>query len=138
MHACTFRSGSVFNEKTSVLETNVTVWVTVDGTFVSSDPIELQFLPGVYVEEELILEEGSFKGVLVVTGLDKVLDQVMVTPLDKTLIEIGKRRKPRKNVLHVDVQLLDYHWKLDELDDPMSIILNSKLTEQNVKVMFLI
>lgn len=37
-------------------------------------------------------------------------------------------------MLKYSIRLLDYHWKLDELEDPMSVLVVSKLSEQSVKV----
>lgn len=37
-------------------------------------------------------------------------------------------------VVTYEIRLIDYHWKLEELKDPMSVIVTSKLTNQNIKV----
>lgn len=55
-------------------------------------------------------------------------------PIESSLFRVYEAKRPEQNLLVHDVQLLDYHWKLDELVDPMSIIVVSKLTEQRIKV----
>lgn len=35
---------------------------------------------------------------------------------------------------HYDVQLIDYHWRLANLEDAMGIIVSSQITKQHEKV----
>lgn len=57
--------------------------------------------------------------------------------LDEHLIHVGTAERKDPNVLKHQIQLIDWHWKLNELDDPLSILVTSKLTNQAVKVSIL-
>lgn len=57
-----------------------------------------------------------------------------MTPFDSNIIHVGPADRSKKNTLKYSIRLLDYHWKLDELEDPMSVLVVSKLSEQTVKV----
>ncbi|KAF2893731.1 hypothetical protein ILUMI_12425, partial [Ignelater luminosus] len=57
-----------------------------------------------------------------------------VKPLDKNLLHVSEPERPEQNLLTYEIKLLDYHWKLDELGDPMSLKVRSKLTNQLIKV----
>lgn len=60
----------------SIIKANVSVWAQLVGGSVQAAPIELLFIPAVFVEPQLYLDEDH--GTLSVHGLDYVLNEVTV------------------------------------------------------------
>lgn len=54
--------------------------------------------------------------------------------MDENLIYVSDPNRKERNVLKYNIQLVDWHWKLDELEDPLSVVVNSKRTDQIIKV----
>lgn len=134
-YSCNIRSGKLKSPEISIIESDVTVWATIDNTFISSEPLDIPFTPAIYVDEELILDESSFSGNLQIYGLERVLKEVAAEAKDKSLLDVGDPVWECKNLLTFEVRLLDYHWKLEELGDPLSINIISKVTDQTLKVL---
>lgn len=59
---------------------------------------------------------------------------LQVSAFDSNIVQVGKADRSKDDQIKYNIKLLDYHWKLDELEDPMSVLVTSKLTEQAAKV----
>jgi len=132
-YTCIILPGTEKGPNVSTMNSNVTVWAVLDGGDIEAQPVEVHFIPSIFVASELILDE-SYRGTLLISGLDYVLDDVSVSPVDKNLIQVGSEHRPAPNRLSYDVRLLDYHWKLAEMDEPLNLIVTSKVTDQIVLV----
>lgn len=133
-YCCNIMAGPEKGCDISTLDTNVALIASVQGTFISSEPLEIKFYPAIYVEEELTLDEGSFTANLKIIGLEEILDQITVKPLYPSLIQISSPDRSLKSTAVYKIKLLDFYWKMDELEDPMTVEVTSKLTNQIHKV----
>lgn len=79
-YSCEILPGPENGPHISTLQTNVTVWATADGLDVKADPVEIIFIPAVFVEQEINLD-GTHKADLEIYGLNSVLEQVGVSAL---------------------------------------------------------
>ncbi|KAK4884343.1 hypothetical protein RN001_000614 [Aquatica leii] len=113
---------------------NISVWAILKGIELKSRPAQIPFVPAISVSPQLTLPEGSYSAPLIIRGVNLVLDQVQVLPVDKNLLNVKSGDRSEANVLTHVIELLDYHWKLDELGDPLTIIVSSPLTNQVIKV----
>lgn len=118
----------------ALLDTNLTLWATTDDEDIASDRQTIKFLPGIYVEPELILQGSSNTGELLIKGLPEVLKQLSATPADSTIIYVSSLKSEDPNIKKYQVQLIDYHWRLADMEDAMGIQISSPLTKQNLKV----
>lgn len=57
-------------------------------------------------------------------------------PADSSLFKVNGPDRSKANVVNFDVQLLDYHWKLDELGEAMNLVVTSKVTKEVVNVSY--
>lgn len=119
----------------STFSTNITLWAVADGKEVISNRVEVPFLPALQFSKQLDMDESSSSHQLVISGLDYILDQVMLKAVDSSVINVADSSRPEKNVLVFDIQLLDYHPKMDEMPEHMSVVLTSPLTEQTGKIL---
>lgn len=78
-YTCDIFPGSEVGPNISTIQTNVTVWATVDGVDLDLQPIEIPFIPAVYVENEISISEDTHTAVLLIHGIPKVLKQVSVS-----------------------------------------------------------
>lgn len=77
-YCCEILPGPENGPHVSTLQTNVTVWATADDLDVKANPVEVIFVPAVFVEQEINLDE-THKADLQIYGLNQVLDQVTVS-----------------------------------------------------------
>ncbi|XP_050315586.1 nuclear pore membrane glycoprotein 210 [Anthonomus grandis grandis] len=134
-YACKLVNNMYNNSDVALLQTNLTLWAVTDDGGVSSDMQTIKFLPGVYVEQILFLDEIRNSAELSVKGLPEVLDQMTVTPSDTTILFVTPLKSNEAFLKKYKVQLIDYHWRLADMEDAMGIAIISPITKQNLRVM---
>lgn len=55
-------------------------------------------------------------------------------PADSSILFINQGKQVNETAIQYDVQLIDYHWRLANMEDAMGIIVSSALTKQKQKV----
>ncbi|CAG9763709.1 unnamed protein product [Ceutorhynchus assimilis] len=134
-YACKLINSNFNSSNTCVLETNLTLWAVSEDGEVSSEKQTIPFLPGICVEPVLLLQESINTGVLIIRGLPDVLSQLSVMPADSTILFVSSLTSEDLYFKKYQVQLIDYHWRLADMDDAMGINIVSPLTKQNIRVM---
>lgn len=66
------------NLKISTIESFVALWATVDGIKVDVEPVEIPFIPAIFVENEITLSEETQSAELFIYGIPQVLGKVSV------------------------------------------------------------
>ncbi|KAG5875314.1 hypothetical protein JTB14_016901 [Gonioctena quinquepunctata] len=133
-YACKLINLGVYRADISTLKTNLILWATTQDGEIASKRLNIKFLPGVYTDPEVTLTENSFTGELVVVGLPEVLDQIEVYPADSSILYVDNGQSVNETARKYGIQLIDYHWRLANMQDAMGIILSSPSTQQNIKV----
>ncbi|KAF5274371.1 hypothetical protein FQA39_LY07251 [Lamprigera yunnana] len=133
-YTCDILAKSVYNVNIDNLIGNVSVWAVLNGIDIRSKPMDILFAASVSVSPQLLLPESSYSATLKVRGVGFVLDQVQVLPTDKQMLHVHSVDRSETNILKYKIDLLDYHWKLDELKEPLTVIVTSPLTDQIIKV----
>ncbi|KAI4468828.1 nuclear pore membrane glycoprotein [Holotrichia oblita] len=134
LYSCNIVSTGVNDATVSVLETNVIVTAHSVSNDVVSNPVEIAFHPALFYETELVLDDDSFSGDLVIVGSESVLKDVSVTAADGNLLGVYDVERTTSNQLKHNIKLLDYHWKLSEFDEPLTLNLHSKVSDERGKV----
>ncbi|KAK9877492.1 hypothetical protein WA026_018603 [Henosepilachna vigintioctopunctata] len=133
-YACEVRSLKKNESEASVLETSIYIFaLSLDDPDIVSHKIKVPFLPGVWSLPEIELNDYGI-GELVVTGLPTLLSEMMVFPSDSSILYVSNGKFDDYKVTY-NIQLLDYHWRLAEVMDAMSIIIVSKQTNQSYPVL---
>ncbi|KAL1512846.1 hypothetical protein ABEB36_002363 [Hypothenemus hampei] len=132
-YACKLTSLSFNSSEIALLQTNLTLWAVTENEDISSKNQSIKFLPGVYVESELYLRETT--GEFLVKGLPEVLNQLSVTPADSTILYVSLAKSNDIFTNKYQIQLIDYHWRLADMEEAMGILVVSPITKQNIKIM---
>ncbi|XP_045469275.1 nuclear pore membrane glycoprotein 210 isoform X1 [Harmonia axyridis] len=133
-YACEVMSLGKNQSEASVLETAVYIFaMSLDDPDIVSHKLKVPFLPGVWAPSEINLNENGI-GQLSITGLPKILNELMVFPSDSSILYVSNGKTDGYRVIH-DIQVLDYHWRLADVSDAMSIIIVSRLTNQTFPVL---
>ncbi|KAJ8968307.1 hypothetical protein NQ314_002368 [Rhamnusium bicolor] len=134
-YACKLINLGIHGSNISVLSTNVTLWAATEDDETTSRRLNIKFLPHVFVPEEILLAENSNTGDLTVIGLPEVLQQIEVRiKSDSSILFVGEPKDHNETSKIYQIQLIDYHWRLADLEDAMGIVVSSPITKQNVKV----
>ncbi|XP_028139589.1 nuclear pore membrane glycoprotein 210 [Diabrotica virgifera virgifera] len=133
-YACKIINLGVSGPDISMLKTDVIMWATTEDSDKSSKKIKIRFLPGVYLPHEIILD-GSLVGKFLIIGLPEVLEQVEVHAADESILYIAPTSAVNSSVLEYKVNLIDYHWRLENLEEAMGIFIISPITKQEIKVL---
>ncbi|XP_057657575.1 nuclear pore membrane glycoprotein 210 [Diorhabda carinulata] len=133
-YACKLINLGVNGTDISVLRTNVLLWATTDDGQTTSKNVTLKFLPGVYTVTEIILE-NSYVGEFVVIGLPEVLKQLDVSPADSSILYVDSGSSVNETATKYEIQLIDYHWRLANLEEAMGIVIISPITKQEIKIL---
>ncbi|XP_060536617.1 nuclear pore membrane glycoprotein 210 [Cylas formicarius] len=134
-YACKIINLNVNNTKVALLNTNLSLWVTTEDETVESEKLNIKFLPGVHVEKYMSLEDSSNTGEMVVKGLPEVLGQISVLPADSSILYVSETKSSDDYSKKFKIQLIDYHWRLANMEDAMGIIVLSPITKQHEKVL---
>ncbi|XP_066245926.1 nuclear pore membrane glycoprotein 210 [Euwallacea similis] len=134
-YACKLINTNLNNSDTSILDTNLTLWATTEDGEITSPLQNIKFLPAVHVEEVLYLQETGNTGEVLVKGLPEVLEQLSVTSADSTILFVSDLKSTDQYYKKYKVELVDYHWRLANMEDAMGINVVSPITKQNIKVM---
>lgn len=78
-YTCDISPGAEFGPNVSTLQTNVSVWATVEGLDVTVDAVEVHFIPAIYLEEEIVFSEKTQSADLFIYGVQQALGQVTVS-----------------------------------------------------------
>lgn len=134
LFSCNIFRTAPITPTTSIVDSNITlIVVAING--VESEPLSLVFKPAFYIpHNEISLSDTNYQTTLSITGTHEVLDQIEVVPMDKNLLSIDTPVQVGPNTINYDIHLIDYHWKFQELQYPLSVNVLSKLTNQNVLV----
>lgn len=62
------------------------------------------------------------------------LNIFQVLPADSSILYIDEGKVIDENTKKYKVQLIDYHWRLADLEEAMGIIVTSPITQQNIRV----
>lgn len=132
-YACEVESLQKNRSEVSLIETHVMLFaMSLDDPDIVSTKLKIPFLPAVYAPGELILPDSGI-GKLVITGLPKILNELQVKAADSSLLYIGKGELDDKTISYM-VQVLDYHWKLADIEDVLSIFVESVTTNQSFSI----
>ncbi|VEN56349.1 unnamed protein product [Callosobruchus maculatus] len=134
-YACKLTNLGVNGTDISVLKTNVTLWATTSDFDTVSKRLTIKFLPGVYTDLEVQLSETTFLGEINVVGLRTVLEQISVYPADSSILYVDKGKEIDETTMRFQVQLIDYHWRLADMEDAMGVIVSSPITKQHIRVL---
>ncbi|KAH1015131.1 hypothetical protein HUJ05_012909 [Dendroctonus ponderosae] len=134
-YACKLINTNLNNSDISLLSTNLTLWAETEDGEITSEKQIIKFLPGVYVEPVLYLKETSNTGELLIKGLPEVLNELNVLPADSTILYVSALKSKDIHFKKYKVQLIDYHWRLAEMQDAMGINVVSVGTKQNIRVL---
>lgn len=77
-YTCEIFPGSMSGPQISIIESFVTIWATVDGADVYIEPVDIPFIPAIYVEDELSLSEITQSTELLIYGVPDLLKVVTV------------------------------------------------------------
>ncbi|KAF5275204.1 hypothetical protein FQR65_LT04236 [Abscondita terminalis] len=133
-YTCDIYVNTAGNVNTQLTLGNVSVWTVLEGVDIKSQPIEIPFIPAISVPKQVTLAESSYSGVLSIHGVAIVLKQVKVRPVDKQLLSVQPGDYSENSVLTHRINLLDYHWKLDESKN-MALMVSSPSTNQRIEVL---
>ncbi|CAH1116509.1 unnamed protein product [Phaedon cochleariae] len=133
-YACKLINLGINGTDIAILKTSIILWATTDDGEVTSRKLNIRFLPGVFTAREITLSENSFTGELIVVGLLEVLEQIEVYPADSSILYVNKGKSINETSRKYEIQLIDYHWRLADMQDAMGIIVSSPLTKQNIKI----
>lgn len=117
----------------SVLHTNISLHVSSGS--ILSDSITVPFLPAVYVHTKQVnLSDARMSTDITISGRPDVLKQLKVYPHDgKDFLTVsGPILETTK--AHYQVWLTERYWKEADLTTPMSVIVSSKRTFQNIEI----
>ncbi|GJQ66575.1 hypothetical protein Trydic_g4553 [Trypoxylus dichotomus] len=134
LYSCSILSTGANDASISILHTDVIVTAHSASNDVISNPVEIVFYPALFYEKELILNEDSYSADLMIVGNEDVLKEVSVTPTDSNLLGVHDGERTSNNLLKYGVKLLDYHWKLGEFDEPLTLQLHSKTSNERGKI----
>lgn len=116
----------------STLDTSVVVTAKSVSNNVISNPVELPFYPALFFERDVAIDD-SFSTDFFVIGSDAVLSDLSIVPTDSNFLTVDEGVRVSSNTMKYRVTLLDYHWKLNEFDEPLTLQLHSKKTEERGK-----
>ncbi|KAJ8985936.1 hypothetical protein NQ317_010693 [Molorchus minor] len=133
-YACKFVNLGVNGSEIATLHTNVTLWATTDDFETESAHLNIKFLPQFHVPLEIILDETTNTGDLVVIGHPEVLSVIEVTPADSSIVYVDSGKQVNETAITYNIQLVDYHWRLAELEDAMGIIVSCLRPVQSVMI----
>nr|XP_022913052.1 nuclear pore membrane glycoprotein 210 isoform X1 [Onthophagus taurus] len=134
MYCCVISPTGIQDPATSTLETDILLTARARTTNIASEPLEIEFLPSVYMERDIHLDAQHFTAELTIVGTERALAKIKVSPFDPNLLEISKAEKVDKQTIKYKVKLVDYHWKLNEYVEPLLVKVFSQLTDESVKV----
>ncbi|XP_023018857.2 nucleoporin 210 [Leptinotarsa decemlineata] len=133
-YACKLINLGVSGMDISVLRTNLLLWASTEDGEITSKQLNIKFLPGVFTPPEITLAENVFTGEVTVIGLPEVLDQIEVYPADTSILYVSKGKSVNETSRKYEIQLVDYHWRLADIQEAMGIIISSPSTKQHLKV----
>ncbi|KAL3288731.1 hypothetical protein HHI36_003166 [Cryptolaemus montrouzieri] len=132
-YACEVKALKKNQSEASVLETSIYIFaMSLDDPDIVSHKLKVPFLPGVWSPSEIFLNDYGI-GELVITGLPKILEELIVFPADSSILYVSNAKIDGYKVTH-NIQLLDYHWRLADVTEAMSIIIVSRQTNQTLPV----
>lgn len=120
------------NKKYNLLTTDVIMKVSAQD--VLTQEVKLKFVPAPYIPNEILLDDSTFTGTLVIMGLNSVLKDIEIKPVDDSIL-IVESIKVEENKLTCVVKLIDYHQHWEDSRNYMSLEVHSKQTNQMVLVL---
>ncbi|CAG9865544.1 unnamed protein product [Phyllotreta striolata] len=132
--ACKLINLGVNGTLISMLRTDVVIWATTLDMSVESEKQIIKFLPGVYVEKDIHLE-NTLEGEFTITGLPEVLVQIKVAPADSSILYVDEGTEFGETQRKYKLQVIDYHWRLENLHEAMAINVRSMLTHQRFNIL---
>ncbi|XP_076259039.1 nucleoporin 210 [Rhynchophorus ferrugineus] len=134
-YACKLINSNENSAKIAILQTNITIWAATEDGEVESEKQDIKFLPGIFVPNELVLQEGVNSAELVIKGLPEILSHITVKPADEGIVSLSETKSSEDTEKKYQVQLIDYHWRLADMTEAMGININSPLTKQHLRIM---
>ncbi|XP_069681338.1 nuclear pore membrane glycoprotein 210 isoform X2 [Periplaneta americana] len=133
-YGCVILPSGTLTVNKSVLHTNFSLHVFTGSVF--SQPFKIPFKPAMYVHSEQVnLSDARMAAYVTVSGRPDILKQVRVYPYDgKDFLTVSGPDVMETNKAYYQVRLTDKYWKEADLTTPMSIIVNSEVTFQNIEV----
>ncbi|KAJ4448519.1 hypothetical protein ANN_10537 [Periplaneta americana] len=132
-YGCVILPSGTLTVNKSVLHTNFSLHVFTGSVF--SQPFKIPFKPAMYVHSEQVnLSDARMAAYVTVSGRPDILKQVRVYPYDgKDFLTVSGPDVMETNKAYYQVRLTDKYWKEADLTTPMSIIVNSEVTFQNIE-----
>ncbi|GFG29271.1 hypothetical protein Cfor_07948 [Coptotermes formosanus] len=133
-YGCVIMSSGMPTMEKSTLHTNFSLHV-VSGSVIST-PLKIPFLPAVYVHTKQVnLSDARMSTYVTISGRPDVLRQLKVSPHDgEDFVTVKGPDSVDTTKAHYEVWLTEKYWRAADLTTPMSVIVNSKLTFQNIQV----
>lgn len=57
-----------------------------------------------------------------------------VMPVDNSILYVDEGKLTDEHIKKYKVQLIDYHWRLANLEEAMGIVITSPITQQHIQV----
>ncbi|PNF39229.1 hypothetical protein B7P43_G17625 [Cryptotermes secundus] len=132
-YGCMVISSGMPTVNKSVLQTNISLHVS-SGSMIS-DTLTVPFLPAVFVHtKQANLSDARMSTDIIVSGRPDVLKQLEVYPHDGKDFLTVSGPILETNKAHYQVWLTERYWKEADLTTPMSVVVDSKRTFQNIEV----